>query len=161
VRLGQSLSSARETSGDAFTATLTEPLIVDGYVVAERGARVEGRVVDSDRGGRVKGVASMSIHLTHFTTADGQKIDIQTEVFEKRAAASTRNDAAKIGVATAIGAAIGAIAGGGKGAAIGAGVGGAAGAGGVLTTRGKAVELPVETKISFRLSAPVTVTERR
>jgi hypothetical protein len=161
VRLGQTLSSNRETSGDAFTATLTEPLIVDGYVLAERGARVEGRVVDSDRGGRVKGLAIMSIHLTRFTTADGQKVDIQTDVFEKRALSSTRNDAAKVGVATAIGAAIGAIAGGGKGAAIGAGVGGAAGAGGVLTTRGKPAELPVETKINFRLSAPVTVTERR
>jgi hypothetical protein len=159
--LGQSISSDRETSGDAFTATLTEPLVVDGYVIAERGARVEGRVLDSSRGGRVKGVANLSIHLTRFTTADGQKIDIQTDVFEKQATSSTRNDAAKVGAATAIGAAIGAIAGGGKGAAIGAGVGGAAGTGGVLATRGKPVELPVETKISFRLSTPVTITERR
>jgi len=63
--------------------------------------------------------------------------------------------------ATAIGAAIGAIAGGGKGAAIGAGVGAAAGVGGAMATRGKPATLPTETRINFRLSAPVTVTEKR
>ena len=59
------------------------------------------------------------------------------------------------------GAAIGAIAGGGKGAAIGAGAGGAAGAGTVLATRGKPAALPSETRITFRLAAPVTLTERK
>lgn len=60
----------------------------------------------------------------------------------------------------AIGAAIGAIAGGGKGAAIGAGVGGAAGAGTVLATRGEDASLPSETRVTFRLKNPVTITER-
>jgi hypothetical protein len=59
-----------------------------------------------------------------------------------------------------IGAAIGAIAGGGKGAAIGAGIGGAAGAGTVLATRGEQAELAAETRLSFRLKNPVTVTEK-
>ncbi|MEO8131445.1 MAG: hypothetical protein ABI822_30395, partial [Bryobacteraceae bacterium] len=66
----------------------------------------------------------------------------------------------KIGAAAAIGAAIGAIAGGGKGAAIGAGAGGAAGTGGVMATRGKDAEVPVETKLSFRLRDAITLTER-
>ncbi|MBL8221078.1 MAG: hypothetical protein JNL62_17725, partial [Bryobacterales bacterium] len=56
---------------------------------------------------------------------------------------------------------LGAIFGGGKGAATGAGAGGAAGAGTVLATRGKPVVLPAETRISFRLSQPVTIIERR
>jgi hypothetical protein len=67
---------------------------------------------------------------------------------------------AKVGAVTAIGAAIGAIAGGGKGAAIGAATGGAAGTGGVLATRGKSTTLPSETRISFRLRNAVTITER-
>ncbi len=46
------------------------------------------------------------------------------------------------------------------GAATGAGVGGAAGAGGVLLTRGQAAELPVETKVAFRLQEPITLTEK-
>ena len=67
----------------------------------------------------------------------------------------------RLAAARRSGAIIGAIAGGGKGAAIGAATGGAAGAGGVLLTRGKAVTLPSELRINFRLNAPVTVTERQ
>jgi hypothetical protein len=59
-----------------------------------------------------------------------------------------------------LGAIIGAIAGGGKGAGIGAGVGGAAGAGDVLLTRGKDAVIPVETKLTFRLQEPVSITEQ-
>jgi hypothetical protein len=59
-----------------------------------------------------------------------------------------------------IGAAIGAIAGGGKGAAIGAGVGGAAGAGTVLGTKGEQAELENETRLTFKLKQPVTLTEK-
>jgi hypothetical protein len=70
-------------------------------------------------------------------------------------------DAAKVGGAAAVGAVIGGIAGGGKGAAIGAGVGGGAGAGDVLLTRGKPATLPSETRLSFRLRTPVTITEKR
>ena len=66
----------------------------------------------------------------------------------------------KSGSAQDLGAAIGAIAGGGKGAAIGAGVGGAAGTGAVLTSRGQAAEVPPETRMSFRLREPITLTEK-
>jgi hypothetical protein len=65
-----------------------------------------------------------------------------------------------VAAAAGVGAIIGAIAGGGKGAAIGAGAGGAAGGGGVVATRDKAISLPTETKVGFRLSAPVTITEQ-
>jgi hypothetical protein len=78
----------------------------------------------------------------------------------KDGGSSAASDAAKIGAGAAIGAAIGAIAGGGKGAAIGAGAGGAAGAGTVLLTRGRSAEIPVETRITFRVQDPVTITER-
>ncbi len=161
VRLGESLSSERNHPGDTFSATLVDPLVVDGFVIAERGARLEGRVVESKQAGRVQGLSAISLELTRLTTSDGQRVPISTETFEKAGPSSKGGDAAKIGAAAGIGAAIGAIAGGGKGAAIGAGVGGAAGTGGVLATRGKAAELPTETKIGFRLRNSVTVTEKR
>lgn len=161
VRLVDGLSSERNAPGDTFTGTLDRELVVDGFVLAERGARVEGRVAAVDPGGKVRGVASMAIHLTRIHTADGQTIPIQTDSFERRAEESRTSDAAKVGGGAALGAIIGAIAGGGKGAAIGAGVGGGAGAGTVLMTRGKQVTFPSETRISFRLNAPVTITERR
>lgn len=161
VRLVEGLSSDRNAPGDAFTATVDQPVVVDGMVIAERGSRVEGRVVGSDKGGRVKGVSSLAIELTRLHTSDGQKIALATDSFEKHAESGKGGDAAKVGAAAAIGAAIGAIAGGGRGAAIGAAAGGAAGTGGVMATRGKATTLPSETRIGFRLSKPVTITERR
>jgi hypothetical protein len=160
VRLVDGLSTERNTPGDVFVATLDRELVADGFVIAERGARVEGRVVSTDRGGRVRGVAALAVELTRIRTSDGQNLAIQTDSFERHAAPTHGQDAAKVGVGAAIGAAIGAIAGGGKGAAIGAGAGGAAGAGDVLLTRGQSATLPSETRISFRLKAPLVLTEK-
>jgi hypothetical protein len=108
----------------------------------------------------VKGLAHLAVALTRLHTTDGQQVEIRTESFQKEGPKSTGDDAKKVGVGAAVGAAIGAIAGGGKGAAIGAGVGGAAGAGTVMATRGKPAELPVETRLRFKLEAPVTITEK-
>jgi hypothetical protein len=161
VRTVEGLSSERNQAGDGFTATLDAPLVVNGLVIAERGAHLEGKVVQADRAGRVKGVSDLSIELTQLTTSDGQRIPIETESFIKHGQTSKGEDAAKIGGGAALGAIIGAIAGGGKGAAIGTAVGGAAGAGGVAATRGKAVAIAPETRISFRLKNTVTITERQ
>lgn len=160
VRLGETLSTQRNRPGDTFIATLDQPLIVDGFVIAERGARCEGRVVESDPGGRVRGVAHLELELTSVHTSDGQRVRIHTTGFGKDADTNRRSDAAKVGGGAALGAIIGAIAGGGKGAAIGAGVGGAAGAGDVAMTRGKPAEVRVESRLSFRVQDPVTITEK-
>ncbi|MGA7235226.1 MAG: hypothetical protein WBY44_06090, partial [Bryobacteraceae bacterium] len=53
VRLVDSLSSERSHAGDSFTATLYRELIASGFVIAERGARVEGRVTAADREARI------------------------------------------------------------------------------------------------------------
>jgi hypothetical protein len=161
VRLIDGLTTERTNTGDTFTASLDNPLVVNGLVIAERGARAEGRVVASDKGGKVKGVAYLSIELTRVHLSDGQTISLVTDSFEKHAQQTHTTDAAKVGGGAALGAIIGAIAGGGKGAAIGAGAGGGIGAGDVLLTRGKPAVLPSETRITFRVSQPVTVTEKR
>jgi outer membrane biosynthesis protein TonB len=160
VRVVESLVSDRLSIGDTFNATLDAPLRVNDLVIAERGAKAQGRVVRLEESGRVKGVAALAIELTSIRTSDGQTVRVQTDTFERQAEKELAKDAAKVGVASGIGAAIGAIAGGGKGAGIGAAVGGAAGAGGVMATRGKPATIPSETKISFRLSQPVTITEQ-
>ena len=161
VRTVEALSSERNQTGDTFTATLDQPLVADGFVIAERGARLEGRIVSAQRAGRVTGVADLSIELVQLKTSDGQRVAIETQTFVKHGETSKGQDAARIGTVAAIGAVIGAVAGGGKGAAIGAGAGGAAGAGTVMGTRGKAAVLPPETKISFRLRNSITLTERQ
>jgi hypothetical protein len=160
VRIGETISSARNQPGDSFLATLDRPLVIDDFIIAERGARVEGRVVDAEPAGRAKGVGHLGIELVKLSTSDGQLIRIRTEAFQKDGPNSAGSDAAKIGAGAAIGAMIGALAGGGKGAAIGAGVGGAAGAGDVLLTRGKPAQIPVETRLTFRVEESVRITEK-
>jgi len=160
VRIGETISAAHHEAGDGFLATLEQPLVIDGFIIAERGARVEGRVVEAERPGRASGSSHLGVELVRLSTSDGQRIQIRTEPFKKEGASSAGSDLAKIGVGAAIGAAIGAAAGGGKGAAIGAGVGGAAGTADVLLTHGKPAEIPVETRISFRVQEPITITER-
>lgn len=85
VRLVDGLSSERNLAGDTFTGTLDKELLVDGFVIAERGARVDGRVVNVDRGGKVRGVAAMAIELTRIHLSDGQVVAIQTDAFDRHA----------------------------------------------------------------------------
>jgi hypothetical protein len=134
---------------------------VDGdWVIAKKGALVEGVVVNADPGGRVRGVASMSVALRSIQLADGRTVAIATSSYAKESRTTKEKDAVKIGIGAGIGAAIGAIAGGGKGAAIGAGVGGGAGTATVLATRGDPVVIPSESLLSFKLSKAITVTKR-
>jgi hypothetical protein len=154
------LSTKTNKAGESFVATLAAPIVDGDWVIARKGATVEGVIVNSDPGGRVKGVASLSLALKRLTLADGRTIAISTSAFSQQARTTKKKDVAKVGIGAGIGAAIGAIAGGGKGAAIGAGVGGGAGTATVLATRGDPATIPSETRLSFRLTSPVRVTKR-
>jgi hypothetical protein len=160
IRLGETLSTEHNYPGDTFRGTLDQPIVMDGFVIADRGSKVLGQVVNAERAGRVRGVSDLNLSLNEISTTDGQQIRITTDAFEKHGLSSKGEDTAKIVAGAALGAIIGALGGGGKGAAIGAGAGGAAGTGAVLATRGKAAMIPAETRMQFRLTAPVTITER-
>jgi hypothetical protein len=155
-----SISTKTAKAGDRFTATLAKPIVDGDWVIAKKGATVEGTVIDADQGGKVKGVASLSLKLDRLTLSDGRTVDLDTSRLTREAKSTKKKDAVKVGVGAGIGAAIGAIAGGGKGAAIGAGAGGAAGGGYVLATRGEPAVIASETQLSFRLTSPVKVTKR-
>jgi predicted phage tail protein len=159
VRTTSRISTKTSATGSLFEATLEEPLEVDGYLVAPKGAQVEGVVIDADDGGRVKGVASISVGLRSVIMADGRRLPIKTTSISRQAKSGAGKDAAKVGIASGIGAAIGAIAGGGKGAAIGAGVGAGGGTAGVLMTKGGPAEIGGETVLKFALSSDTRVQE--
>ena len=84
VRLVDGLSTGRNAPGDAFLAALDGDLAVDGLVIAERGARVEGKVVAAS-------AAALTVELTRLYTNDGQTVAIQTDSFERHAEAAGRN----------------------------------------------------------------------
>ena len=157
VRLVSSISSNRLVPGAPFEATLDAPLEVNGLVIAERGARVEGRISESDAAGKIAGQSRLAVQLTRIMTADGKALDIQTNTIAVTGGTSYGKDAAKVAGIAGVGAALGAI-NSGRGAAIGSAAGAAAGIGWVMNSRGKATTIASETRLEFHLIAPVTFT---
>ncbi|HEU0173971.1 MAG TPA: hypothetical protein VFV58_06885 [Blastocatellia bacterium] len=161
ISTAKTLTTKLDRKGDRFTASLANSIVDGDWVIAKRGALVEGEIVNSDQGGRVEGRAVLTVKLRSLQLADGRKVALATDSYTKEAKATKKKDAAKVGIGAGLGAAIGAIAGGGKGAAIGAAAGGGAGTGVVLATRGDPAEIPSESTLTFRIEAPITVTQRR
>lgn len=161
VRVNQELSSDRNQPGDAFSASLVQPIVVEGVVVARRGQTLGGRVVEAQKAGRVQGVSRLGIQLTELTLVDGQQVPIQSQLNSRAGSTSVGRDAGAIAGTTALGAAVGAAADWGRGAAIGAAAGAVAGTVGVLLTRGHPTEIYPESVLTFRIEAPVSISTDR
>lgn len=158
VRVNQLLSSDKNQVGDAFSATLVQPLVVNGIVIAEPGQTIGGRVTEAVKAGHVTGVARLGIQLTDLALVDGQQLPIRSSLINRTGPTSVGQDAGVIAGTTALGAAVGAAADWGRGAAIGAGAGAAAAIIGVLVTRGHPSAIYPEQILTFRLEAPITVS---
>lgn len=158
ARVNQELSSEHNRQGDAFTATLVEPLVVNGVVIAEPGQTIGGQVVDVQESGRVKGLAKLGVTLTDLTLIDGQHIPLQTQLIARQANTTNGRDAGAIAATTATGAAIGAAVNWGTGAAVGAGAGLLVSVLGVLITKGAPSVIYPEQVLTFRVNAPVAIS---
>lgn len=161
VRVDQELSSDHNQPGDAFSATLVKPLVVDGIVVAQRGQTVGGRVAEAQKAGRAGGVSRLGIQLTDLALVDGQQVPVQSQLMSRTASTPVGREVGTVAGTTAVGAAIGAAADWGRGAAIGAGAGAVAGVVGVMVTRGHPTVIYPESVLTFRIEAPVTVATDR
>lgn len=151
-----SVSTETNKVGDTFTASLAEPLVINGQTVVAKGTKVGGRVETLDEPGRVKGKAAISLVLTQLLRRD-KVYAIATQPFSAQAEPETKQNAIKVGGGAIVGAVVGAIAGGKKGAAIGAAVGGGAGTTAVLATKGQQLKIDSETKVNFVLKNDVEV----
>ena len=156
VRVGQALSSKDSQSGQTFLATLAQPVSVAGRTAIPAGATISGTVVTAKAKGKIKGEGELTLQLTS-VTVKGQSYTIQTAVLENTVKGKGKRTAATTGGGAAGGALIGGIAGGGKGAGIGALVGAGAGLLGGAVTGNQQIEIPAESALSFRMSAPLTL----
>jgi hypothetical protein len=156
VRTGQALSSKSSQTGQAFLATLAQPVSVQGRSALTAGSTVSGTVVTAKAKGKVKGEGQLDLSLTGISVG-GHTYKIQTSVLSSTVKGKGKRTAATSGGGAAGGALIGGIAGGGKGAAIGAGVGAAAGFIGGALTGNKQIEIPAESALSFTLAQPLTL----
>lgn len=161
VRMNQWLSSDRNQKGDTFTATLDQPVVVDGVVVAQRGQTVYGSVSEAQKAGRVEGTSRLGVQLTQLTLVDGDQAAVQSQMVTRNGQTSVGRDAAAIGVTTGLGAAIGAGVNGGVGAGVGAGAGAVVGILGVLLTRGRPTVIYPESVVTFQIQSPVEIATDR
>lgn len=156
------VSTDASQRGDRIQARVVEPAEFAGYIV-------DGHVAQVRRPGKVKGVAQLQLSFDQIRANDNRVAQLHAELVEiapmgggnepevdseggVKGQSSTKDDAAKVGAATGVGAIIGAIAGGGKGAAIGAIIGGGAGTAGVMTQRGKDIRLDRGQHLKIRTS---------
>lgn len=156
VRLAQTIDTKRNRAGDRFSATLDEPLVVGDRVAVPRGTPFEGHIVTSNESGRFKGRAALALRLDSFNLR-GVTYDVNTNRPARVSKGHKKRNWLWIGGGSGGGAAIGAIAGGGTGALIGAGAGAAAGTVGAAFTGKRHVTLPVESRVTFALQAPVAI----
>ena len=160
VRLTDALDSNTTQTGQTIHGTLTADIIADNMVAIPRGTPVVGRVIQAKDATHFAGSSLLSIELTQISLP-GRPLSVVTSPFSQEGKGRGKNTAMKTGGGAALGAIIGALAGGGKGAAIGAASGGGLGAGVNAVTRGEQVKIPAESLITFKLQSPVSVTTSR
>jgi len=153
VTITETLSASHNDVGDRFTGVLDAPLQTEGGgTVFDKGTRVEGTVVAAKGRGRFKGAGDLAIELT---SIGGSRV--QTSEYEVAVKGKGKRTAALAGGGAGLGALIGGLAGGGKGALIGGLAGAGAGTAGAAYTGNKDVVIHSESRVTFRLTSPLTV----
>jgi len=143
VRIDENLSSETANVGQIFHGSLAAKVVANGRTLFPRGAIVIGEVVSVERSGRLSRPGELELGLRTIRTG-GRTYPVSVQTLLIKGDSHTKSNVTKIGGGTAMGALIGAIAGGGKGAAIGAGVGAAAGTGVAAGTGKKPAEVQSE-----------------
>jgi hypothetical protein len=156
VQLAQTLSSKESQTGDQFSGTLADPVVVNGQTVIPAGAQASGTVTEAKSQGRFKGQAILAVRLDS-VRADGRTYPVQTSQVERFEKGKGKRTAYMTGGGAGLGALIGGLAGGGKGALIGGLLGAGAGGTGSAFTGNKDLVLPAESILTFRLENDVTL----
>lgn len=180
AHLATSLDSATSRVGDPVTATVYEPIYVNGQVVLPSGSRFTGTVsyVRSAKRFRAGQYGKIEVKFVFVETPDGRRFPINGSIDDKKAKMAGGTPIGRVGkelAATGIGAgggavtgtAVGAVAGlidhnmGGSilaGALIGTTIGGTTGAIVGVVRKGQDISIPVGTTLPIRLEDPLTIT---
>jgi hypothetical protein len=157
VRMIDKLSSEVNQTGDTFHGTLDDPIELNGRQLYPKGADVIGRVTDVHPTGRLSEPGELDLVLNTVSSGTvAASIHVQPLVIKGES--HSKSNVTKIGGGAALGAVIGAIAGGGKGAAIGTLAGGAAGTGAAAATGKKPATVDSEAILTFVTSTASSPT---
>ncbi|HXH48389.1 MAG TPA: hypothetical protein VNM47_03370 [Terriglobia bacterium] len=172
-RLSQTISTATNTQGQLFAATLAEPLIVNDTQIVPAGATIRGRIGSLARPGHIKGVGKMLLVPETLAFPNGQTFSVNAVLLQMYGAPGARianpegvvrgpdarmRDLKEVGIGIGGGGLLGTVFGGFHGAFVGGVIGGAAGLVDSLRRRGPDLTLPRGTELKFQLSRQLVVT---
>jgi Bacterial conjugation TrbI-like protein len=178
--LKQAISTKNAREGDAVYAETAFPFVANDRMLVPAGTYIQGKIMHTERGGRVKGRAELLIHFTSMIYPSGYTVMLPGSVENTPGADSSGvkdkegtiqadkdtgkrvEDAAK---GAAVGGTVGSLGGLAAGGINGARYGGLAGlAGGVawaLLKHGPDVKLDVGTSLEMEIQRTVTVDATR
>ncbi|MCL5006277.1 MAG: TrbI/VirB10 family protein [Acidobacteria bacterium] len=172
-RLTQTLTTQLNYQGQAFTATVSEPLVINGQQAIPIGTTVNGRIASLSRPGRIKGVGQMVLSPETISMPNGRTFTLSAVLIHAYGAPGARvvdseglvkgpnahkGDLTEIGIGTGGGAFFGTLLGGFRGTFIGGLIGGGAALVDRLRRRGPDLALPTGTELKFQLSHQLIVT---
>lgn len=158
VRTDQQISATTANAGHRYSGSVAEAVNdASGNAIIPRGAPAQLTAI--------KDGSKVALDLTS-VSVNGRRYMIESKGYKEGSLGANKTTAKYAGGGALAGTLIGALAGGGKGALIGAVAGGAAGAGAQVLTKGKNLNIPAETVLTFKTAQDlqmraVTTARRR
>jgi len=147
IRTNEGIDAHDAAEGRSYSAQVARDVVDNnGMIVIPRGS--DARLVVRNNGNQIA-LDLQSVNV------NGQRYTLDTDEIDRGrdGLGGNKRTGEFVGGGAALGAVIGALAGGGKGAGIGALAGGAAGAGAEVVTKGDHVRVPAESVLNFRLES--------
>jgi len=163
LTLDETLSTETNVAGDAFTATLSAPVLdVDGAVLIPAGAKVRGRVTQVQKSGRIGETAILNLAF-EAVSFDERTYPLEASVVsanpERVSRTTTAENVGKVATGAVAGAILGHVLGKDKKSAVkGAVVGAAAGTAIAMGTADVDAVLKQGSAMVIKLDAPITMT---
>jgi hypothetical protein len=156
VRLNRTIDVKHVESGERFTGTLAEPVVVGNAVAVPAGSAATGEILVARRRGLFKGKSMMALTLSGLQV-NGTRYRIDTGSLTESKKGKGRRSAALIGGGAGMGMLIGGVATGGVGLLVGGLAGGGAGVLGAAFTGNRDLSIPAESVVVFRLQNELTL----
>jgi len=172
-RLSDSLSTATNSRGQMFAATLAEPVVVNGVPMIPTGATLSGRIADLVRAGHIKGPGKMLLVPETLALPNGNTYSLDAVLLYLSGAPGARianaegmirgprarlRELKEVGIGAGGGGLLGAVIGGVHGAVVGGVIGGTAGLVYSFRSRGPALKLPRGAVLQFELTRKLDIS---
>jgi hypothetical protein len=159
IRIDQRISVKTSHAGDTFTGEVQAPVLAsDGSTLVPKGADVNGVIDESHRGGHFKGRSTLELRLTSLVV-NGTTYPLTTSDLGRTKKGKGKRSAAMIGGGAGLGMLVGGVATGGVGLLVGGLVGGGAGTVVAGTTGNRALDIPAESVVHFKLADDLTIQQ--